>query len=63
MQAYYQKALVGMLPELDTSLDAVILGMHAKPDNPELLKAQELGLKNLFVPRILYTNNLKTRLG
>ena len=25
-------------------LDAVILGMHAKNDNPELIKARELGL-------------------
>ena len=25
-------------------LDAVIVGMHARPNNPELLKAQELGL-------------------
>ena len=33
-------------------LDAVILGMHAKADNPELLKAQELGCKNLQLSRI-----------
>ena len=36
----------GWFPEkIHGQLDAVILGMHAKPDNPELLKAQELGLK------------------
>src|SRR5690606_39969337 len=36
----------GWFPEkITTDLDAVILGMHAKSDNPELLKAQELGLK------------------
>ena len=42
----------GLLPEregwypekLDSSFDAVLLGMHAKRDNTELLKAQELGL-------------------
>ena len=36
----------GWFPEKITSdIEAVILGMHAKADNPELLKAQELGLK------------------
>ena len=33
----------GWFPEkITTDLDAIILGMHAKNDNPELLKAQEL---------------------
>lgn len=31
--------------KVDKSLDLVILGMHAKKDNPELLKAKELGLE------------------
>ncbi|MCX6286214.1 MAG: Mur ligase family protein [Bacteroidetes bacterium] len=35
-------------------LDSVILGMHAKPDNPELLKAKELGLKIFSYPEYLY---------
>ena len=35
-------------------LDAVILGMHAFPDNPELLKAQELGLKIYSYPEYIY---------
>ena len=36
----------GWFPDkITANLDAVILGMHAKPDNPELLRAQELGLK------------------
>ena len=35
-------------------LDAVILGMHARPDNPELLKAQELGLKVYSYPEYVY---------
>jgi len=35
-------------------LDAVILGMHARADNPELLKAQELGLKIFSYPEYLY---------
>ncbi len=35
-------------------LDAVILGMHAREDNPELLKAKELGLKIYSYPEYLY---------
>jgi UDP-N-acetylmuramate: L-alanyl-gamma-D-glutamyl-meso-diaminopimelate ligase len=35
-------------------LDAVILGMHARIDNPELLKAKELGLKIFSYPEYLY---------
>lgn len=45
----------GWFPEKITrNLDAVILGMHARPDNPELLKAQELGLKIYSYPEYLY---------
>lgn len=35
-------------------LDAVILGMHAKADNPELIKAQQLGLKIYSFPEYIY---------
>jgi UDP-N-acetylmuramate: L-alanyl-gamma-D-glutamyl-meso-diaminopimelate ligase len=35
-------------------LDAIILGMHARADNPELLKAQELGLKIYSYPEYIY---------
>lgn len=35
-------------------LDAVILGMHALTDNPELLRAQELGLKIYSYPEYIY---------
>ena len=35
-------------------LDAVILGMHARADNPELLKAQSLGLKIYSYPEYIY---------
>lgn len=35
-------------------LDAVILGMHAKADNPELLRAEKLGLKIYSYPEFLY---------
>jgi UDP-N-acetylmuramate: L-alanyl-gamma-D-glutamyl-meso-diaminopimelate ligase len=35
-------------------LDAVILGMHAREDNPELLKAREIGLKIYSYPEYLF---------
>jgi UDP-N-acetylmuramate: L-alanyl-gamma-D-glutamyl-meso-diaminopimelate ligase len=45
----------GWYPENITSdLDAVILGMHARQDNPELLRALELGLKIFSYPEYLY---------
>lgn len=60
----------GMLPEtfgwfpekINSDLDAIILGMHAKADNPELLRAQELGLKIYSYPEFLYEQSKdKTR--
>ncbi|WP_418510859.1 UDP-N-acetylmuramate--L-alanine ligase [Corallibacter sp.] len=53
----------GWFPEKITAdLDAVVLGMHAKADNPELLKAQELGLKIYSYPEFLYEQSKeKTR--
>ena len=45
----------GWFPEkIHRDLDAIILGMHAKPDNIELLKAQELGLTIYSYPEFLY---------
>ncbi len=52
----------GLLPEkegwnddrITHEIDLVILGMHAKSDNPELLKAQELGLKVLSFPQFIF---------
>lgn len=52
----------GILPEelgwhpekLNDSYDAVILGMHARIDNPELIRAQEIGLKIYSYPEYLY---------
>ena len=45
----------GWQPELITpDVDAVILGMHAKADNPELLKAQELGLSIYSFPEYIF---------
>lgn len=52
----------GLLPEklgwfpakLDTNIDSIILGMHARGDNPELARAKELGLKIFSYPEFLY---------
>lgn len=45
----------GWFPEkISNSLDAVILGMHARADNPELLKAKELGVKIFSYPEYIY---------
>ena len=56
-------AEIGWFPEKITKdLDAVILGMHAHADNPEMLKAQELGLKIYSYPEYLYEQSKdKTR--
>lgn len=60
----------GLLPEafgwypekVTVNLDAIVLGMHAKADNPELLKAQELGLKIYSYPEFIYEQSKhKTR--
>ncbi len=55
-------AKAGILPEkhgwfpgkITANIDAVILGMHAKQDNPELQKAKELGLKIFSFPEYIY---------
>lgn len=62
-------ALHGLLPEvpgwhpekISNQTDAVILGMHARKDNPELLRAQELGIRIYSFPEFLYeqTRNKK----
>lgn len=46
---------MGWFPEhIAPDLEAIILGMHARKDNPELLKAQELGLKIYSYPEYIY---------
>lgn len=54
---------MGWFPEKITKdIEAIILGMHAKADNPELVKAQELGLKIYSYPEFLYEQSKhKTR--
>ena len=52
----------GLLPEemgwhperITPDLDAIILGMHAREDNPELVRARELGIKIYSFPEYLY---------
>src|SRR3982751_837049 len=60
----------GLLPQsigwnpgqIDSSLDAVILGMHAKDDNPELIRARELKIPIYSFPEYIYKESLdKTR--
>lgn len=57
-------AEIGWNPEkITNALDAVILGMHAREDNPELLKAKELGIKIYSYPEFLYEQSKnKTRI-
>lgn len=46
---------IGWFPEKITAdIDAVILGMHAREDNLELIKAKELGLKIYSYPEYIY---------
>lgn len=61
----------GLLPDsigwdparIDDSLDAIILGMHARADNPELLKAKSLNIKIYSYPEYLYEQSKqKTRI-
>jgi UDP-N-acetylmuramate: L-alanyl-gamma-D-glutamyl-meso-diaminopimelate ligase len=67
-------AKYGLLPEkegwypekITKDIDAVILGMHARVDNPELLKAQDLGIKIYSYPEYIYEhskNKLRVVIG
>ena len=45
----------GWFPEkINADIDTIVLGMHARADNPELLRAQELGLKIESYPSFIY---------
>jgi UDP-N-acetylmuramate: L-alanyl-gamma-D-glutamyl-meso-diaminopimelate ligase len=62
-------AQLGLLPEkygwnpakITPDINTVILGMHAKEDNPELIKAKEIGVKIMSFPEYLFeqTKNKK----
>jgi UDP-N-acetylmuramate: L-alanyl-gamma-D-glutamyl-meso-diaminopimelate ligase len=61
--------LYGLFPQkegwdpsrITSDIDTIILGMHAKADNPELIKAKELGLKIMSFPEYIFeqTKNKK----
>ena len=40
--------------KITNDIDAVVLGMHAKNDNPELIKSKELGLQIFSYPEFIY---------
>ncbi|MEP6594356.1 MAG: Mur ligase family protein [Ginsengibacter sp.] len=56
---------VGWFPEnITDKIDAIILGMHAREDNPELLRAKEIGLKIYSFPEYIYKESInKTRVA
>jgi UDP-N-acetylmuramate: L-alanyl-gamma-D-glutamyl-meso-diaminopimelate ligase len=52
----------GWFPDkIHVGLDAVILGMHAKQNNPELIKAQELGIKIYSFPEYIFEESILKR--
>ena len=59
------RANQGLLPEkngwwpgkLSKDIDTVILGMHAKGDNPELLRAKELGIPIFSFPEYIFEHS------
>jgi len=49
---------LGWFPEkISPEINAIILGMHARADNPELIKAKELGLKIYSFPEFIYEHS------
>lgn len=63
--------LLGLLPEkfgwddsrITSDIDFIILGMHARADNPELIKAKSLGLKIYSFPEYVFEHSKnKTRI-
>ena len=67
--AYSRLERHGVLPDamgwnaerISKKLDFVILGMHAKPDNPELKKALELKLKVMSFPEFIYNESKRKK--
>jgi len=54
--------IIGWNPESITKeLDLVILGMHARPDNPELKRAQELNIPIFSYPAFVYEKAKKQK--
>lgn len=48
------KAIGWDVTNITPDIDAIVLGMHARKENPELIKAQELGLKIYSFPEYMY---------
>ncbi len=54
LESYHLLPPFGWYPDqIDASIDLVIVGMHAKKDNPELLKAVALNLKVMSYPEYI----------
>lgn len=47
--------------KINSLLDVVVLGMHAKGDNPELIKARQLGLKIFSFPEFIYQESMNKK--
>lgn len=55
-------ATIGWNPELITNeLDGIILGMHAREDNPELLKASQIRLPVYSFPEYIYHESIQKK--
>jgi UDP-N-acetylmuramate: L-alanyl-gamma-D-glutamyl-meso-diaminopimelate ligase len=58
----YPNELGWHVERITNEIDAIVLGMHAREDNPELLKAEELNIKIFSYPEFIYEQSkLKTR--
>ena len=63
LNCLYPNSLGWDTNNINDNLDFVILGMHAKKDNPELLKAQNLGLDIYSYPDFIFkVSQTKTRI-
>lgn len=59
----------GLLPDkegwnpdcIHTDIDLIILGMHAREDNPELIRARELGITIYSFPEFLYNHSINKK--
>src|SRR5665647_1860041 len=53
---------MGWHPEnITPDTDAIILGMHGRPDNPELQKAMALGVKIFSFPEYIYQESISKK--
>lgn len=49
------------LKNVHAGIDAIIVGMHARPDNPELIKARELGIPCYSFPEFMFLNSQQAK--